>query len=447
MIKYYLLFNEYVRKKPAVSLPALFVLILLSRFPFLFSGFGLDPDAWRIVNSARNIWLNGDYIPSRFPGYPVLEFTYSLLTGLSPLYFNLLTAIISTSGLIFFYMVLSKLNCKDGTLTVLGLAFLPVIYVNSISTMDYLWAFTFITLSVYLLLIKNYFASAVILGLAAGARVTYILFLVPIMLFFFHKRDENFIKSAGFVFVSLLTGLICFIPLFLKYKFSFLTFYDYHEYPSPVLILFKLYLAFGIIGGLALIFAVFTWIRRKYFKKSGSASISFLKGDLKLFFISIIIIYLVLFFRLPLESGYLVPLLPFALILAAAELKRKIFLILMLLFIFSPFLFSHSHGIYGLIFRENILREEMISDAKWLIERAEKMKNDSVIIIGPLLPIVEYYLDGKTDKFKYTLEKDEADSLKALSFQIFYSEMGNKMNIESTGVDLFYYGKKLNPPH
>ncbi len=57
----------------------LFLGILISRFPFIEYGYGIDPDAWRVASVANTIYTTRDYVASRLPGYPVQEITYALL--------------------------------------------------------------------------------------------------------------------------------------------------------------------------------------------------------------------------------------------------------------------------------------------------------------------------------------------------------------------------------
>ncbi len=83
--------------------PYLFVLILffiLSRIPLLNLGFGSDPDAWRIANSAFDLHYFNVYHPSRFPGYPLPEIFNSLVINYGWLATNIITMIISLISVI-----------------------------------------------------------------------------------------------------------------------------------------------------------------------------------------------------------------------------------------------------------------------------------------------------------------------------------------------------------
>ena len=81
---------------------AFVAVVLLSRVPFLFSGYGLDPDSWEVAITAKHISETGVYEVSRFPGYPVHEFICSLFYNGGYVAPNLLSTIISTVGFLFF---------------------------------------------------------------------------------------------------------------------------------------------------------------------------------------------------------------------------------------------------------------------------------------------------------------------------------------------------------
>ena len=114
--------------------------IFLSRLPFLSQGYGLDGDSWSVAIVARNIAMTGNYEVSRFPGYPVQELICSLFYNGTAWRLNLLTAIISTIGVLFFALTLKAWKFKYVFLAAAALAFVPIIYINSTTTIDYVWA-------------------------------------------------------------------------------------------------------------------------------------------------------------------------------------------------------------------------------------------------------------------------------------------------------------------
>ena len=73
---------------PSGAQPALVGLaVLLSRLPFFGHGYGTDPDAWFVVQSAMSI-SEGRWVSSRPPGYPLQEAVCALLWRGGPLAVN-----------------------------------------------------------------------------------------------------------------------------------------------------------------------------------------------------------------------------------------------------------------------------------------------------------------------------------------------------------------------
>ena len=123
------------------------ILITISRIPFLFYGYGSEEDAWALPLVAERIALSGNYEVSRLPGHPFQEIVFSLIWNSSSILFNLLTVLISTSGIACFMLFLRNLNFKHWLITGIAIAVTPIIYINSTNDMDYMWALGFILIA------------------------------------------------------------------------------------------------------------------------------------------------------------------------------------------------------------------------------------------------------------------------------------------------------------
>src|SRR4030095_15348587 len=84
--------------------------VLLTRIPFLFAGYGSEEDAWGLILTARDINLAGIYEVSRFPGHPVQEYLLSCIWQLPNWFLNFLTALVSSAGVLFYMLTLKKLK-------------------------------------------------------------------------------------------------------------------------------------------------------------------------------------------------------------------------------------------------------------------------------------------------------------------------------------------------
>src|SRR5689334_4636951 len=75
--------------------PALLALfVFASRLPYLRPGYGLDPDAYRVIGAARSL-RQGAYAASRLAGYPLHEAITALTLPGGPRLVNGATALAS----------------------------------------------------------------------------------------------------------------------------------------------------------------------------------------------------------------------------------------------------------------------------------------------------------------------------------------------------------------
>src|ERR1043166_6986783 len=80
-----------VLRDPPWQLAIVFLVVLLSRLPFLDAGYGVNVDAWRVALRAVEIAITGDYSVSRFPGYPIQEIVCSWFWRGGPFALNALS--------------------------------------------------------------------------------------------------------------------------------------------------------------------------------------------------------------------------------------------------------------------------------------------------------------------------------------------------------------------
>jgi membrane-bound ClpP family serine protease len=158
------------------------VVTFLSRVPFLDAGYGRINDAWRVATAAREIATSGRYTASRFPPHPVQEIVCSLFWRGWPVASNAATAVLSAFAVLFFALSLARLGI-DGVLEAsAALAFAPVIFINSTSSLDYLWALAFILGSLFFVLDRKPILAGIFLGLAIGCRITSGAMLLPLLI-------------------------------------------------------------------------------------------------------------------------------------------------------------------------------------------------------------------------------------------------------------------------
>jgi hypothetical protein len=444
------------------------LLVFLSRAPFLQAGYGNDSDAWRIANAARHIGATGRYEASRLPGYPVQELACSVIHGGGPLALNGATALLSAFGAAFFALSLRALGCKDYVLASLALAFTPVVFINSTNSMDYVWALAFIFASLYYALRRLPLAAGVFLGLAIGCRMTSALMFPPFCVMLAGgggPRSHNHLRrllvfSAG----AFLLGGVAYVPVILKYGLGFFTFYK-GNYPSLPDVLGKATVAvWGLIGLLAIAGSLRSALLRREVESSIPGSWS-RRCDLA--WAMAIVIYGVAYLRLPYQSGYLIPAVPFVLLLLGRILRRRLFLFVCFALLLSPFLLSvHAweqsteppgermaqldllnHRIIlalpGPIFFDRLVR---LADMKYVAQVISAMKRlppKSVIAAGWWLPELDASMVSGTPSkvdLVYLLRPSKAREYLARGFRLYYLRGIDKHNAETYRVDLVKLG-------
>jgi hypothetical protein len=303
----------------AFAFAVLAVAFVASRVAWLDRGYGSDPDAWRVALTGRYFWTEGSYFPSRLPGYPLHELVTTLLVRdrwlVEPwVWTNLSTVFVSLAGVYLFAQLARDLNVPNKGVLTLGFAFAPLLWLNSVMTMDYMWALTFI-LGAYLALVRKQARWAgVLLGIAAGFRLTSLFMFVPFALLLWRTERRSEIRPV--LTSALAVTLVAYLLVLMEYGIKFLNFYD----QDVALADFVKRLGkdgLGIVGALALLGALALALPR----------LRAFAGDVTrdahvLVWASAIVIFFLTYLRLPHEIAYLIPLFPFGYLLLARYLTR-----------------------------------------------------------------------------------------------------------------------------
>lgn len=296
--------------KDSQLLMLLFAGVLASRILFITPGFGVDPDAWRVASVAHAIAESKQYVASRLPGYPVQELTYAVLPFKDAAVFNLLTAILSAVCVISFADFLKSIGIRKYFGPGIALAFTPVVYVNSTNSMDYVWALCFTMLAFSAAGRKRFWVAGFALGVATGCRITSAAMLLP--LFVLMKKNDTLFKSyyklAGGFF---LTSTIAFWPVVLKYGANF---FSYSPGNLPFLYILKSCTVdvWGIIGLIAVVVFTVSIFLRLYRRHLFPV---FLADVVNQISILAVLLYIIVFSAAPYDAGYLIPVVPFVILL------------------------------------------------------------------------------------------------------------------------------------
>ncbi len=317
----------------------LVVIVLITRLPFISDGYGLDGDAWSVAISAQHWHDTGEYSASRLPGYPVHEYLCSLFADYGYIGLNLLTVFFSVMAVLFFAMILRLLRFRYIFLASITMSMIPVFYIHSTTTIDYIIAISFVLAGMYFLLKEKIILAGIFLGLAIGTRITSGAMLIPfsILLVEYDGFKNNLKRISRLIIPALITGAVLFIPVLQKYGLGFFTYYNV-PYPSIAKVLYKFSIeVWGVFGLLGLIISTVLLflpdrITNKKFLFPRSVNEKFVVA-----WLVTIDLYIIAFLKLPMESGYLIPLIPFVILIFGKYLYDKAFVFLCVMLILSSF--------------------------------------------------------------------------------------------------------------
>jgi len=344
---------------------ALAAAVFVTRIPFLAPGAGTDTDGWYLVGAAREMVATGRYTRSRFPGYPVQEWLCSLIAraGGGAVAMNVLSALASAACAFAFARVLGRLGVRDAALAALALVFVPAAYVASVSCMDYLFALAFVLAACHAMLRGRTLQAGLWLGLAIGSRLTSLVLIPPVALLPCVETvpmRKSARRALALLLPSALLGAACYVPAYARYGWGFLKFTDplrtgstpldfvtgflhIGQMPIPAALIVgqATALLWGVPGSAVLAAAGFRALvarltaRRAPARAPVHASVP---ARVQLAAAVAIALELLLYLRLPHDEGYLLPAVPFVLLLAASRLPRGWFRAVCAAAIVSPFI-------------------------------------------------------------------------------------------------------------
>lgn len=318
---------------------ALFLVVFLSRVPFLSAGYGVEEDSWGIVLAVFHTKLTGIYEPSRFPGHPVQELVYLALWNAGPIVYNGLCALFSAIATLFFALILQHLNFKYVFLAALAFAFTPVFYISSTYTIDFVWSEAFVLISLYCLFKNKLLLTGIFLGLAIGCRITCGAMLIPFMIILWQNNyKKNIVSLLKIIIPMCAMVLIAFIPLFFQFGTNFFMYYDQFPYPPITKVLYKMtFGVFGIVGLVGIAIALTSIVLNKHMTK-GLLFENKIDRKIIIACFTIIILYVISYLRLPQKSGYMISIIPFMILLFGYYLNEQNFKMLCYTLIAASFI-------------------------------------------------------------------------------------------------------------
>lgn len=436
------------------------LIIFLSRLPFLPIGYGSEEDANGMALTARNIAQTGVYEYSRLPGHPVPELVYSVIYKSGPVGFNLLTALLSTLGILFFILALQQAGVKYAIPAGWALAFTPVVYIASTNAMDYTWAMAFILVSFYFLLLEKPALAGMALGLATGCRITSGGMMLPFLFLLVNEKGILNKNTFRFMVTLALTGMMLYFPLIHRYGFSFFDFYD-QVAPSIPKALYKYTIAlYGSTGLMAVILLKGHFYTRKVWQSATGLTKKLFKLS-----VAVYILYSALYWYLPQKSAFMIPAIPFAILFFSLYESRKMLLALTIALLISCFFLGinlsdpYRGGHVSSLATSFSIRNQrivfdpvqgMVSDdyskraqrqvyASKILSITDTINDKTALIAGWWLGDILVQQGSKANSHVllfYHLPENALDSLQKIGFRIYYLPEQDWVNDE-------YYGRQF----
>jgi hypothetical protein len=384
--------------------------VLLTRLPWIGTGYGSDPDGYRVVVAARHIARTGVYEASRLPGYPLYEYLTALSASASPWVSNAVTALLSVAAFICFALVARELGVRRYLLIALAFAMTPVIYVNSCCTMDYIPAVAGQLAATYAVLRRRPVLAGVLLGLAVGCRITAGALALPLCLWMLLMPPPRPAVRACLAFgITLLAvSVLVFVPVWRRYGADFFVFYDNGWYPPlDVVAARALPLVWGPLGLVALLALLCTAPAYHGFMRR-SLAVPRTRSALALAVVAVGL-YLIAFLRLPDEAGYLVPAVPFVLLSMALLTPPWAAGALSVALMLSSWIgWTHARpSLDGPIVEDHLVRESQQRSTAAVIDAVARLPGRATIVSGWVMPRIRLALDAEREgphQFIYLVE-------------------------------------------
>jgi hypothetical protein len=319
----------------------LVLVVVLTRLPFISVGYGRDGDAWKTIDAAAQIAASGHYTASRLPGYPVVEYAYAALPFKTPLWANGITVLMTAAAAVLVFWLAREFRCQRPFLIAVAFAMTPVVYVASATSMDYLWALA-LALGCLLLAVRGLpLTSGVLLGLASGARLTSLAFILVAAPLIVTSAPGRRLR-AGLLFAAGLaaTLLLVWWPVVTTYGGTTWSFGEQSRTLVQTIAHGTVQL-WGLVGLLGLVLVVvleargwFAGVRARIGETPPRDK--WWMGGL----IAVALVEALAFIRLPHEAGYLIPLVPLLLLLVGRYAGRSTVAALCICLIVSPFILN-----------------------------------------------------------------------------------------------------------
>jgi GH18 family chitinase len=255
-----------------------------------------------------------------------------------PILLNCTSAFLCAIGVALFALSVKAMDGMNSVLSGLALACVPAVYINSITSADFLWAFPFLMASLYLVLLERPLFAGACLGLAISSHMTVVTMIIPLCLLLARGGMDSRKLRHLLVFLApsaLVVVLLSFADS-TRDKWNFLN-YKPCGFPVKLIIKSTTIELWGAVGTVALAAAAFSLFFRKSKAENRVSLPTASKHRQVVASMAAIILYLSTFAATPIKASYLIPIAPFVILFLGGVLGRMLFGILCWVLVFSPF--------------------------------------------------------------------------------------------------------------
>jgi hypothetical protein len=300
----------------------LLLIIFLGSYLCFIGGYGSDEDTLPMIGTFLNM-MNGNFMTSRFTGYPVAEF----IIGFSSYHFGsaFINIIVFLSFIfgsaIFFYCLEKKFDFNKTIFFLLILISNPILFFDNLEPVDYSLSFLFFSLGFLFLVKKKIELAVVFFGICIGTRINFAPFIIVLISLNNIEFLQDRYRKISIIISSLFIGCLFYLPVWIESGLGF----DWLRAgrPSGGLIEYLarfFYKVFFVIGGIQFLIILFVIFKKKYLVS--------VEENLNLIFY-LILVNLLIFFYIPAELSYLQPFLIFIYYLVLKKIdKRFVFLLI-----------------------------------------------------------------------------------------------------------------------
>jgi hypothetical protein len=295
--------------------------------PLVFLGFGADNDTYSALDTGNRLLFGSHkYLPSRSPGYPAHEVIVALTGAGGYVLANLATMALALVALGSVLRISQLGGVPHRRILALILAIVPYVWINATSSIDYFWAMGIALAGVLFLLrgsVPATLAAGCMFGLAVGFRLTTGLLILGLLYFAWAmtRRIGPILVAAA---ATATLGVLFYVPSFLLAGRT-LAFLSPNVGPdamwTPTMrvgrFAFKNLQLWGLPAALLLIGILVVGLPPMLRRLPGP------QRPIVITSLGVVIAYQAMFLRYPIEIAYLLPSVPFLLILVAVIVAKR----------------------------------------------------------------------------------------------------------------------------